>query len=49
MAAGGEVFHTGARLAPGFCQRAAIVSWRTTSDDVAALARAVERAGDELG
>jgi glutamate/tyrosine decarboxylase-like PLP-dependent enzyme len=46
VAAEGEVFHTGARLAPGFCQRAAIVSWRTTSDDVAALAGAVERAGD---
>jgi glutamate/tyrosine decarboxylase-like PLP-dependent enzyme len=49
VAGEGEVFHTGARLAPGFCQRAAIVSWRTTTDDVAALARAVERAGDELG
>jgi glutamate/tyrosine decarboxylase-like PLP-dependent enzyme len=49
VAGEGEVFHTGARLAPGFCQRAAIVSWRTTSADVAALARAVERAGDELG
>ena len=46
VAAEGDVFHTGARLAPGFCQRAAIVSWRTTSDDVAALAGAVERAGD---
>ena len=48
VAAAGEVFHTGTRLAPGFCQRAAIVSWRTTSDDVAALTRAVERAGDAL-
>jgi glutamate/tyrosine decarboxylase-like PLP-dependent enzyme len=48
VAAEGEVFHTGARLTPGFCQRAAIVSWRTTSDDVAALARAVEGAGDAL-
>jgi glutamate/tyrosine decarboxylase-like PLP-dependent enzyme len=46
VAAEGDVFHTGARLAPGFCQRAAIVSWRTTSDDVAALAGAVEWAGD---
>jgi glutamate/tyrosine decarboxylase-like PLP-dependent enzyme len=46
VAAEGEVFHTGARLASGFCQRAAIVSWRTTSDDVAALADAVVRAGD---
>lgn len=44
----GDVFHTGARLASGFCQRAAIVSWRTTSEDVASLARAVERAGDAL-
>jgi aromatic-L-amino-acid/L-tryptophan decarboxylase len=44
----GEVFHTGARLAPGFCQRAAIVSWRTTTADVGALAGAVERAGDAL-
>jgi glutamate/tyrosine decarboxylase-like PLP-dependent enzyme len=49
VAGEGKVFHTGARLAPGFCQRAAIVSWRTTSDDVAALAGAVERAGDGLG
>jgi glutamate/tyrosine decarboxylase-like PLP-dependent enzyme len=48
VAAEGEVFHTGARLGPGFCQRAAIVSWRTTSEDVAALADAVERAGEEL-
>jgi glutamate/tyrosine decarboxylase-like PLP-dependent enzyme len=46
VAADGDVFHTGARLAPGFCQRAAIVSWRTTSADVGALAGAVERAGD---
>jgi glutamate/tyrosine decarboxylase-like PLP-dependent enzyme len=46
VAADGDVFHTGARLAPGFCQRAAIVSWRTTSADVAALANAVERAGE---
>jgi glutamate/tyrosine decarboxylase-like PLP-dependent enzyme len=42
----GDVFHTGARLRSGFCQRAAIVSWRTTSEDVAALANAVEMAGD---
>jgi glutamate/tyrosine decarboxylase-like PLP-dependent enzyme len=48
VSAEGEVFHTGARLRPGFCQRAAIVSWRTTSEDVAALVRAVERAGDAL-
>jgi glutamate/tyrosine decarboxylase-like PLP-dependent enzyme len=48
IASEGEVFHTGARLGPGFCQRAAIVSWRTRSADVRALARAVERAGDDL-
>ena len=48
VAAEGEVFHTGARLDPGFCQRAALVSWRTTSEDVSALVRAVERAGDAL-
>ena len=44
-AAEGDVFHTGAQLATGFCQRAAIVSWRTTSADVRALADAVERHG----
>ncbi len=48
VAAAGEVFHTGAELAAGFCQRAAIVSWRTTSEDVRALADAVEEAGDRL-
>jgi glutamate/tyrosine decarboxylase-like PLP-dependent enzyme len=48
VAAAGEVFHTGAQLENGFCQRAAIVSWRTTIGDVAALARAVEHAGDRL-
>jgi aromatic-L-amino-acid/L-tryptophan decarboxylase len=48
VAAAGEVFHTGAHLATGFCQRAAIVSWRTASDDVRALVDAVERAGARL-
>jgi glutamate/tyrosine decarboxylase-like PLP-dependent enzyme len=48
VAASGEVFHTGAQLRNGFCQRAALVSWRTTSDDVQALVRAVEQAGDSL-
>jgi glutamate/tyrosine decarboxylase-like PLP-dependent enzyme len=41
VVADGDVFHTGAELANGFCQRAAIVSWRTTSADVRALADAV--------
>ena len=31
VSAAGDVFHTGAQLANGFCQRAAVVSWRTTS------------------
>jgi glutamate/tyrosine decarboxylase-like PLP-dependent enzyme len=48
VAGDGDLFHTGAQLANGFCQRAAIVSWRTTSDDVRALAEAVEAAGDRL-
>jgi aromatic-L-amino-acid decarboxylase len=48
VAASGDVFHTGAQLANGFCQRAAIVSWRTTAEDVAALASAIEQAGRRL-
>ena len=48
VAAAGEVFHTGVELDKGFCQRAALVSWRTTLDDVHALVSAVERAGDAL-
>ncbi|MDX6628684.1 MAG: aromatic-L-amino-acid/L-tryptophan decarboxylase [Gaiellales bacterium] len=44
----GDVFHTGAQLANGFCQRAAIVSWRTVSADVRALRDAVEEAGSRL-
>ncbi len=44
----GDVFVTGAELASGFCLRACIVSWRTSSDDVAALVAAVERAGAQL-
>jgi glutamate/tyrosine decarboxylase-like PLP-dependent enzyme len=48
IAAEGHVFHTGAQLANGFSQRAAIVSWRTTSADVQALAEAVERHGRGL-
>jgi aromatic-L-amino-acid/L-tryptophan decarboxylase len=48
VAGAGEVFHTGATLRSGFSQRAAIVSWRTTSDDVRLLVRAVDAAGEEL-
>jgi len=48
VAAAGEVFHTGVELDKGFCQRAALVSWRTTPDDVHALVSAIERAGDGL-
>jgi len=48
IAAAGDVFHTGAQLEDGFCQRAAIVSWRTTSDDVRALADAVVEAGERI-
>src|SRR5207253_6123923 len=48
VARGGDVFHTGAQLRNGFCQRAAIASWRTTSDDIRALADAVGEAGAAL-
>jgi glutamate/tyrosine decarboxylase-like PLP-dependent enzyme len=48
VAAAGNVFHTGATLEGRFCQRAAVCSWRTTSDDVRALAEEVLRVGDEL-
>lgn len=48
VAAAGSVFHTGATLEGRFCQRAAICSWRTTSDDVRALADEVVRVGDAL-
>lgn len=48
VAAAGSVFHTGAQLVNGFCQRAAIVSWRTDSDDLRALCEAVEEAGARL-
>jgi glutamate/tyrosine decarboxylase-like PLP-dependent enzyme len=48
VAAEGVVFHTGATLEGRFCQRAAITSWRTTSEDVQLLADAVVRAGDAL-
>ena len=42
VVAAGDVFFTGAELANGFCQRVAIVSWRTDADDVQALLEAVE-------
>jgi len=45
---GGDVFATGASLASGFSIRACIVSWRTGSDDVAALVDAVVETGDRL-
>jgi glutamate/tyrosine decarboxylase-like PLP-dependent enzyme len=48
VAADGDVFHTGAQLVNGFCQRAAFVSWRTTSDDVRALHAAIVAAGARL-
>jgi glutamate/tyrosine decarboxylase-like PLP-dependent enzyme len=49
LALTGDVFFTGAQLANGFCQRVAVVSWRTRSDDVRALHEAVEGAGARLG
>jgi aromatic-L-amino-acid decarboxylase len=48
VSARGNVFHTGASLRNGFSQRAAIVSWRTTSADVRALVEEIEAAGDAL-
>jgi len=48
IARGEEVFATGATLANGYCVRAALVSWRTRREDVAALVDAVERTGKEL-
>jgi glutamate/tyrosine decarboxylase-like PLP-dependent enzyme len=48
VAAGGNVFHTGATLDGRFCQRAAICSWRTAADDVQALLDEVVRVGDGI-
>ena len=48
IVAEGDVFFTGAELAGGYCQRVAIVSWRTTEEDVRALREAVEDAGRRL-
>src|SRR5262249_39143907 len=48
VVAGGDVFFTGGQLASGVCQRIAIVSWRTTADDVRALCDAIEAAGARL-
>ena len=44
----GSVFATGGMLPSGFSLRPAIVSWRTTSDDVRLLADEIVRLGDEL-
>jgi hypothetical protein len=43
------VFATGGSLPSGFSLRPAIVSWRTTREDVQLLASEVARIGDELG
>jgi glutamate/tyrosine decarboxylase-like PLP-dependent enzyme len=48
VVAQGDVFFTGAQLATGVSQRVAIVSWRTTADDVRALVDAIENAGARL-
>ena len=48
LARGGAVLATGGMLPRGFSLRPAIVSWRTTREDVELLAREVERLGDEL-
>ena len=42
------MFATGGMLPSGFSLRPAIVSWRTSFDDVALLADEVVRLGDEL-
>jgi len=48
LARGGAVLATGGMLPSGFSLRPAIVSWRTTREDVELLAREVVRIGDEL-
>ncbi len=48
LALGGSVLATGGMLRSGFSLRPAIVSWRTTEDDVVALAERVGTLGDEL-
>jgi aromatic-L-amino-acid/L-tryptophan decarboxylase len=48
VSAARDVFHTGAQLANGFCQRAAVVSWRTGHADIRALRDAVTEAGLRL-
>ena len=48
LALGGAVLATGGMLRSGFSLRPAIVSWRTTRDDVTVLAETVERLGDTL-
>ena len=48
LARDGQVLATGGMLPSGFSLRPAFVNWRTTNEDVALLAREVERLGDEL-
>jgi glutamate/tyrosine decarboxylase-like PLP-dependent enzyme len=48
LTAEGRVLATGGTVAGGFCLRPAIVSWRTTLDDVAFLAAEVRRIGDAI-
>jgi hypothetical protein len=48
LARGGSVLATGGMLPRGFSLRPAIVSWRTTREDVELLASEVERLGEEL-
>ena len=48
LAREGAVLATGGMLPSGFSLRPAIVSWRTTAEDVALLAHEVERIGDGL-
>ena len=48
VSASRDVFHTGAQLANGFSQRAAVVSWRTGRSDIRAFHDAVEEAGTRL-
>jgi glutamate/tyrosine decarboxylase-like PLP-dependent enzyme len=48
VTAAGDVLVTGAAFPSGFCQRATVVSWRTTREDVLAVADAVEAAGARL-
>src|SRR3954454_1846376 len=48
VSAGRDVFHTGAQLANGFLEQAAVVSWRTGRSDIQSLGDAVAEAGRRL-